>query len=115
MSEKEFSNEFCKYVFTEEEKKEIAAEMARKVAEVTQLEDQKAAMMSDYGGRIKIASEQVKGAAVKLNNGYEMKSVKCEVARDYKKKVVRWIRTDNDEVAKERHMTADELQRELFE
>ena len=52
-------------------------------------------------------------AAVKLNNGYEMTTVKCEFVPDWKSKT--WIinRADNGEFVKERKMTPDELQMRL--
>jgi hypothetical protein len=114
MQEKEYSNEFVKYVFSKEEKAEISSNMAQKYGELEQLEKDKKAVTSDFNSKIDSAKAQIGGAAIKLTNGYEMKSVKCEVDRDYDKKFIRWIRTDNGEIAKERAMTADELQRELF-
>ena len=43
----EKSTEFVRHVFTEEEKKEIASELAQKVTELQTHEDQKKAVMSD--------------------------------------------------------------------
>ena len=108
--EKEFSNEYVKYVFSENEKKEIASEMAQKVSEQNQAEDDKKAIMSDLKSRIDRIQAEVNSAATKLNNGYEMRNIKCEVIRDYKRKVIQFMRTDNGEIAREKPMTADDLQ-----
>ncbi len=77
--EKEFSNEFIKHKFSEIEKQEIAIEMAQKVANLQQAEDDKKAVMSDYKSQIDGIQAGINGAAAKLNNGYEMRTIKCEV------------------------------------
>lgn len=113
--EKEYSNEYCKYVLNEDEKKAIALTMAQKVSEVNQAEDDKKSVMSDFKSRIDGLSAEVNRSATLLNNGYEMRTIKCEVVPDYTLKVFKMIRTDNGEVAKERRMTSDDLQNQLFE
>jgi len=111
--EKEYSNEYVKYVFSEDEKKEIATELAQKVSDLNQAEDEKKAINSDLKSRIDGLQATVNGSATKLNNGYEMRSIKCEVVPDYELKVFRYIRTDTNEIAKERRMSSDDLQMEL--
>ena len=39
MTEPKYENEFIKYTFTDEEKKEIASEMAQKIVTLQQTED----------------------------------------------------------------------------
>ena len=108
--EKEFTNEYVKYRFTENEKKEIASEMAQKVSELQQAEDDKKAIMSDFKSKIDGIQANVNNAATKLNSGYEMRSVKCEIMPNWAKKVWEYIREDNGTVAREKAMTADDLQ-----
>ena len=112
---KKYSNEYVKHTFTEKEKKEISSEMALKVAQQKQLEDDKKAVTSDFGSRIEGAKAQINSAAVKLNNGYEYKTVKCAVSYDYDSQIVSFYRTDNGELGKERPMTQEETQGNLFE
>ena len=114
MAEKEFSNEFCKYVFGDDEKKEIASEMAQKVTEMKEFEDGKKAVTSEFNSKIDSAKAQIHSAATKLNNGYEMRTIKCEVEYDFEKRIIRYIRTDNGDVAKTKNMTSDELQMSVF-
>ena len=112
--EQEFSNEYCKYIFMEDEKKEIASEMAQRVSELQRLEDEKKAIMSDLKSQIDRVQAEVNNSATKLNNGYEMRSIKCEVERNFETRKVRYIRADNGEVAKERKMTDDERQMQVL-
>jgi hypothetical protein len=112
-AEKEFSTQFVKHTFTEEEKRQIAQDMAQKVSELAQLEDQKKAVASQIKSEIDKKQAEVNISATHLNTGYEMRSVKCEVERDYKRRIVRYIRTDNGQLGREVPMTADELQKKL--
>lgn len=111
--EKEYSHEYVKHVFTEDEKKEIATDMAQKVTELKEHEDSKKAVMSDFNSKIDAAKAHINSSATKLNNGYEMKTVKCEVVRDYELKIIKYIRTDNGEVGKEKPMSSDDMQMKL--
>ncbi len=109
--EKEFSTEYIKFNFTEEEKRDIAAEMARKVTDLAQAENDKKAIMSDLKSKIDSLTAQVNVAATKLNNGYEYRNVKCEIDPVYaEKKVLFWF---DGRIVKERPMTNDEMQIEL--
>lgn len=108
--EKEFLNEYIKYTFSANEKAEIAAEMAQKVSELQQAEDSKKAVMSDFKSQIDGIQANVNNAATKLNSGYEMRSIKCEIVPNWGKKVWEYIREDTGTNAKEKPMTADDLQ-----
>ena len=104
---------FCKYQFDEEEKREMAAEMAQKVTELASVEDSKKAIMSDFKSQIDGLQAKINGAATKLNNGYEMRNIKCKIIADYDDKEFVYFREDNGEIAKREKMTADDLQRRL--
>ena len=111
--EKEFSNEYIKHIFTDDEKKEIAMEMAQKVSELQSAEDDKKAVMSDFKSRIDLFQANVNSAATKLNNGYEMQTVKCEIIPDWNKKIWQYFRVDNEMLVKEKPMSTDDLQMKL--
>jgi len=115
MKEGEYTYEYCKYVFNEDEKKDIASEMAQNVSDLAAAEDEKKAIMSDFKSRIDGLQARVNGAATKLNNGYEMKSIKCEVEGDWTNKIWLFRRQDNYEVAKKTEMKSDDLQRKIDE
>ena len=112
--EKKFENEFIKYTFTENEKKEIAIEMAQKVANLQQAEDDKKAVASDFKSQIDGIQASVNSAATKLNNGYEMRSIKCEMVPNWDKKMWEyWSVEYPSEKVKEKAMTANDLQMKL--
>ena len=113
--EKEFTNEYVKVIFTETEKREIAQEMAQKVSELQQAEDDKKAIMSDYKSRIDGLQANVNSAATKLNNGYEMRSIKCEIVPNWDNKKWEFWRTDTQEFLRDKPMSSDDLQMKLDE
>lgn len=111
MREKEYSTEYVRYDFTEEEKKEIAAELARKVTDLAQAENERKAVASDLKSKIDGLTAQVAQAANRINNGYEYRNLKCEVDYVYReKKVLYWF---DGKIVKERFMTNDEFQMKL--
>ena len=113
MPNKEFSNEFIEHTFTDDEKREIAIEMARKVSELQVAEDNKKAIMSEFKSKIDGIQANVNLSATKLNNGYEMRTIKCEVIPLWDKKVWEYRRVDNGEVAKEKQMSSNDLQMKI--
>jgi len=113
MKEPRYENEFIKYVFTEFELKEIAAEMAQKIVNLQQAEDDKKAIMSDYKSQIDGIQAGINSSATKMTSGYEMRSVKCKVEPDYARKVWQFFRVDTGGMVKEKDMTSNDLQMEF--
>jgi len=109
------SSEYLKYSFTEPEKAEIAIEMAQKVAEVNQAESQLKAVKSQYTGKINILQAELNLAAEKLNTGYEMRSVKCEVVPNWEEKIWEYVRLDTGEFVRAEEMSVEDLQMRLDE
>ena len=112
-TEKEYSTEYLRYPFTEEEKKELAQEMARSQIEAEDYEAQKKAVTADFDGQIKKAKLSASTCARKIRDGYEMRQVRCEVIKDFKKKTITIIRTDTGEEVKTRPMSVQESQMKL--
>lgn len=115
MAEEKFSNESVKYTFSEDEKRDIATEMAQRIGELQRAEDDLKAVKSEFKSKIDLLQSQVNAAATQLNNGYEYRNMKCTVRYDVKNKVVRFYRCDTGELAKERGMYADEYQLKIME
>ena len=111
--EPKFENEFIKYVFTESEKKDIAAEMAQKIVTLQQTEDDLKAIKSDFKSQIDGVQAGINSAATKLTSGYDMRSIKCQVVPNYLKKVWEYIRVDTGEMVKKKSMTSNDLQMEF--
>ena len=107
------AQEFVKYVFSEEEKKEISSRMAQKVSELQTSEDDKKAIMSDFKSRIDSIQAEINRSATQINNGYEMRNVDCYIKADYDSKLWISIREDTGEIAKERKMTVEDMQRQF--
>jgi hypothetical protein len=113
--ERKTETRLCKYVFDEKEKREIASDLANGVAEVARLEEQKKAVMSQLKAELDAKQGAVNSAAEKLRSGFEMRNIECEVIFDYESDVVRWVRTDNFEVAHQRRMRPEERQMKIEE
>jgi len=111
--ENKFSTEFCKYVFSDEEKRDIATNMAQSITNLQQTEDDKKAIMSDYKSQIDALQAAINNAATKINNGYETRTIKCEVIPDWEEKIWEYRREDNGLIEKTRKMTADDLQKKI--
>lgn len=100
----------CNYVFTEKEKAQIAADLANGVAELARMEERKKSVASQIKAEIDAKQSSVNAAAEKLRSGFEMRDIECEVIYAYIDDVIRWVRTDNGEIAFERRMRPEERQ-----
>lgn len=105
----------CKYVFDEDEKRQIASDLANGVADIQRLEDQKKSVMSQLKSEIDAKQGRVNLAAEHLRSGFEMRSIDCEVVYAYSDDEVRWVRLDTLEVVHSRRMRPEERQRRLDE
>lgn len=108
--EVKYSHQYVKYEFIEEEKREISIEMAEKVSRLDSLEDELKAVKSDFKSQIDQTSADMKNLASKINNGWEMREIKCIIEYDYENGIVRHIRTDNGQEVKTRKMNQEERQ-----
>lgn len=105
----------CKYVFTDDEKRQIANDLANGVADIQRLDDQKKSVMSQLKSEIDAKQGQVNLSASHLRSGFEMRSMDCEVIYAFSDDVVRWVRCDTGELVYERKMLSDEKQMKLDE
>lgn len=108
-------NRLCEYRFSEQEKREIAQELANSVSEMKTLEDKLKAVNSQIKAEISSKQGIVNLKAENLRSGFEMRSVECEKVMAYIDNEVRWVRCDTGEIAHRRRMDADERQRSLEE
>jgi hypothetical protein len=115
MREQKFTDEYVKYIFTEDEKRDIASEMARKVSELQSADDRKKAIASQIKSEMDALQAEVNFKAGLLNNGYEMRRVKCEMRPDWDNKEWLIIRQDTFDIVKTKRMTPDELQMRVDE
>lgn len=108
-------NRLCEYRFSEQEKREIANELANAVADMKALEDKLKAAQTQIKAEISGKQGLINLKAENLRSGFEMRSIECEKVYDYEANEVRWVRCDTGEVAHRRRMDADERQRSLEE
>lgn len=109
----EYCMQYCKYQFTPEELREIAKTLAHKTQELGEIEEEKKAVASAFKERSDRVQAEQRSAARKYKDGYEMRNIECLVQRDYDAGVIRYIRTDNGEIASETKMTMAERQMTL--
>ena len=102
-----------KYVFTNEEKRELAEKMAHAVIEKNEAEEGMKAVASQFKSTIDRAKAEISSSASKINMGFDMRSVECTKEMNYKENTVTIIRLDLEEVVKTRAMPAEERQEEL--
>ena len=94
---------------------DLTRKLADAVAELQRMEDNKKAIMSQLKSEMDAKQSAINLAAERHRSGFEMRDIECEVVYAYIDDVVRWIRTDNGEVAHERKMRPDERQMKLIE
>ena len=111
----ETSKEWAKYVFSQEEKRDLAASLADLTLEVESLEEQKKTTATQFKNQIDKITAELKGAAQGIRSGYEMRYVDCEVTNNFAEKRVDFFRVDTGELIRTRDMRPEELQGNLFE
>jgi hypothetical protein len=111
----EIKSMHIKYVFTENELKEIASKLAVKTAEKQSLEDKKKEVTSQLTGEINGAAAAVSRYSREYNQGYAYRNHDCYEIFDYENKQVFTHRADTDEQVSVRTMTSTEFQREMFD
>lgn len=114
MQEPKKINRTLKCLLTEDESREMGGELAQRYSEITDLEDQKKAVTSDFKSRIDAASAEASRIARMISNGYEFREVECEVVQDYEMGEVLIVRLDTGETIERRRMTPEERQVSAF-
>ena len=115
MEDKQKKLEFCRYVFSDKEKKEIAAAMAQAISELKRKEDDLRSVKSEFKSEMDALNAAINKAAEELNSGYAMRNVECTVRADFEGKVWRVYRDDTHEQVREVKMSVDDLQKNLGE
>jgi seryl-tRNA synthetase len=90
-------------------------QLSCEVNEVASLQAKKAAAASDYKAKIEAKEEIITDLARKVRTKEEDREVECEIVKDWEHKCVRTTRRDTGEVVGERAMTAEEMQRMMFD
>lgn len=104
-----------KYKFDNEESHQLGLELARENARWYELKAQKTAAGADFTAQLKVVDAKVNELQIKLNNGYEYRSLECIVVMDTPKKgYKRIVRADTGEIVDDEvRMTDKEMQQSL--
>lgn len=106
--------EYLKYTFTESELKEFAKELARQTATMSEVEEEKKAVVANFTERIAAAKSNASRLSRYINNGYDYRNIDCSVKLNDPNTGVKTIyRDDTGESVKTYPMTQDELQEKL--
>ena len=104
-----------KYIFTEDEKKDIAADLAEKMSEKADKELQKKETASKYTSEINSLDVALTRMSGEYRQGYTYKNWDCYEVFDYDTKQVFTHRADTEEQVSVRTMSSAEYQREMFD
>ena len=77
--------------------------------------DEKKAIKAYFKSKIELADSQINGCARKLQSGFEMRSIECNVIRDYEAKTITYIAIDDCRTVDVRPMRQPDLQRPILE
>ena len=112
---KEIKSMHIKYVFTDEEKKELAGNLAQKISEKDSLELQKKEVASRITSEINTVNANIVRISEDYRQGYTWKNHDCYEIFDYDTKSVFTHRADTDDQVAARTMTSAEYQQEMFD
>jgi protein-disulfide isomerase len=107
--------EQCKHNLTENEKKARGDSLARKLAEIDSITEQRKEVAAKLKSQIDGIKLEIKQLGHTLLTGYEYRDTECVVIMDYKRNVVEVSRLDTGEIIRSRTMTVPERQRDFEE
>lgn len=106
-----------KHEFTREETAELTAGLTKGLRNISELQEQKKALGAEYSAKIKTQQAAISEIANKLDSGFEMKEMACEVDFDYPARMKRFYALkDNGKrggISKEEPMSEIDLQIQL--
>ncbi|GEM_PF-5743378 len=101
---------YLKHTFTEPEMLSFRDTLASTICELSQLEDEKKTVTSQYAAKINEKKATSNMAAQNIRNGYEFRDIECDIFYDLKRRMKTIVRKDTGEFIEELPMTAEELQ-----
>ena len=104
-----------KYVFTEEEKKELGAQHIQILIKQDQLEDELQEVKSSYKAQIDAAVASERNIRLKLQSGFEMRDCECTVEYRPKERKKLFRTVGSKEVVLEEVMTQNDFQLDLIQ
>jgi hypothetical protein len=105
---------YGKHVFAENEKQQIATDLAEKVQERKRIEDELTSMKSSFKSRLDLAEATINKLSVDYACGYEMRMIPCKIILDVKKHEKTFYEIETNVIIKTEELTDEELQKNLF-
>ncbi len=102
-----------KYKFDEAEKVDIASKLTIKITEKNQIEDEKKSAMSSFKAQVDSIDAIINKLSIDYQNGYEFRSIECEVDFNFERKCKTYYRKGTKEVIEVKPMTAEDFQTKL--
>jgi len=104
-----------RYTFTTEEQADLAMIMAEKNQELKSVQQSKRTAVAQFKSDEERVQSEIDNAARRYKDGYEMRDIECEEFPDFDEGVIRYYRTDNNELAQVHKMTNEDRQMRLDE
>ena len=109
----EKSKELLKCFLTEAELRTQADTMAQSLSQIQSLESDLKSLRKQIESDIAAAEGALNSAVEKFRSGWEMRSIDCEIRKDFETNTVLTVRLDTGEIIRQRAMTAEERQMAL--
>jgi hypothetical protein len=91
----------------------LARQQANAIEKLKVHENELGAIKKDYGGRIALAQAEIGSISSRVNQGWEMRNVKCLLCDERPEGYRLVIRTDNGHIARRRKLNPEERQIKL--
>lgn len=101
------------YIFTEDERKELAKDLAQKNIEKQMLDDEKKAVTSKFAADINAKTSDINLLAQYLTSGKKMKVYRCTLDFDMRKKQRLWKDKETGKVIKIEPMRTEDYQMKM--
>jgi len=111
--EKKTTSRHLKVVFDTDKLQDLSTQLALKTAELRSQEDEKKEVMSDFTATLNRLKAETNSLATKINNGYEYRSVDCDIDYLWDEGNKKIIRQDTQEVVETLAITPEEMQTEF--
>jgi len=105
--------QLVRHAYTDDERLEMSEDMAEIVAKITDLEEEKSSISSDFNSKIKDRKGKLNDLSRKVREGYEMVELECRVEWDMDAGIRRVYHPGTGRLLDERRMTEEELQNTL--
>ena len=101
------------YVFTELEAIENSKKLAAAIVKKSSLESEEKTRKSAYKEKMDALEEDIENLTVKINSGHEVRDYLCDVVYDFKEKVKRYVRPEDNVVLETRQLSREDWQRRM--